>query len=78
MEEFMTDHITRKSAPSSGGGPELWLVGINAGAALAIAAFVAALTEPADLAAGRAVMWTLVATGVCILSLCVAGYRGQR
>ena len=50
----MTDHITRESASSTGSEPpvragmpgsgaDLWLVGINAGAALAIAAFVAAL-----------------------------------
>jgi hypothetical protein len=73
----MSDHITRKSAGASGGGPDLWLVGINAGAALAIAAFVAALTQAGGPIAVRDVMWTLAVTGVCILLLCLAGYLSR-
>ena len=69
----MSDYITRNSA-LLGRGADLWLVGIHAGAALAIAAFVAALTQ----AGGRGVMWTLVGTGVCILLLCLAGYFSRR
>jgi hypothetical protein len=85
----MTDHITRESASSTGSEPpvragmpgsgaDLWLVGINAGAALAIAAFVAALTQADGPMAVRDVMWTLAVMGVCILLLCLAGYLSQR
>jgi hypothetical protein len=91
-ETSMPRQETRKSASSSGskppgskpptkagapgGGAELWLVGINAGAALAIAAFVAALAGGPM--AVRDVMWTLAVMGVCILLLCLAGYRSQQ
>ncbi len=43
----MASHITRESTAADAGGSEWWLVGINAGAALAITAFVAALTRRA-------------------------------
>ena len=78
----MGAHVTRESASSgsepTNGGAELWLVGIGAGAALIIAAFVAALTEARGLTAVRDVMWTLTFTGVCILLLCLAGYLSER
>jgi hypothetical protein len=85
----MDDDITQEPASSPDHEPpartsppvvraELWLVGINAGTALAIAAVVAALTQAGGPTAVRDVMWTLAVMGICILLLCVAGYLSQR
>jgi hypothetical protein len=89
----MADRITQEPASSSasepqvqadkpGGWAELWLVGVNAGVALAIAALLAALaltlTQAGGLTAVRDVMWTLFVMGICIFLLCLAGYRSQR
>ena len=74
----MSGHITRESTGADGGGSELWLVGINARAALAITAFVAALTQTRRLTAVRDVMWTLAVTGVSIMLLCPAAYFSRR
>jgi hypothetical protein len=61
-----------------GGRPELWLAGFHFGAALAIAAFVGALTQSDSMAGIRDVLWTLTATGIIVLLLCLAGYLSQR
>ena len=57
---------------------ELWLAGLNTGAALAVATFVAALTQPGSASAIRDVLWTLTATGVCAVLLCLARYLTLR
>jgi hypothetical protein len=89
----MAAHATGSTSTSSGseppaqtvtpgGGTDMWLVGINAGIALFIATFIAALTltltQASGLTAVRCVMWTLTAMGICILVLCLAGYFSQR
>ena len=61
----------------AGGRPDLWLVGLNASVALAIGAFVAALTQPTDSPGIRDVLWTLTATGIVTMLLCLAGYFTQ-
>jgi hypothetical protein len=81
----MDDRLEREPASSPDRKPptrtnqaDLWLVGINAGVALAIAASVAALTKAGGLTAVTDVMWTLAVMGICILLLCLAGYNSQR
>lgn len=69
-------HNPQSSRPS--GQPEFWLAGFNFGAALTIAAFIGALTQPDSMAGIRYVLWTLTATGIIVLLLCLAGYLSQR
>lgn len=67
------------TAPAGACQPgELWLAGLNTGAALAVATFVAALTQPGSASAIRDVLWTLTATGVCAVLLCLARYLTLR
>ena len=60
------------------GWADLWLAWLGVGAALAVGAFVVALTLPGSSSGTRDILWALTATGVVVLLLCLAGYLTQR
>jgi hypothetical protein len=62
----------------AGGWADLWLFGAGVGAALAVGAFVTALTLPAAQPGTRDVLWVLTGAGAVILVLCLVGYLTQR
>jgi hypothetical protein len=70
--------IERLDGCKRGGWADLWLAGVGVGAALAISAFVGALTLPATSSGCRDVLWALTATGAVAFVLCLAAYFTQR
>ena len=61
------------------GWADLWLAGVGAGAALAIAAVVGIKTLPqSPEACARNVLWVLAALGIVAAGLCVLAYLGER
>ncbi len=60
------------------GWADLWLAGVGAGAALAAAALVGALTLPGTLSSTIDTLWVLTAAAFAITVLCLVGYFTQR
>jgi hypothetical protein len=70
--------IERLDGCKRGGLSDLWLAGVGVGGALAVGAFVGALTLPTASSGIRDVLWALTATGAVVLILCLAAYFSLR
>jgi hypothetical protein len=70
--------IERLDNCEPGGWADLWLAGVGAGVAIAVAALVGLLTLPADLTGTRDVLWAVTVAGAVVFLLCLVGYFTQR
>lgn len=70
--------IERLEGCKPGGWGELWLAGVGAGVAVAMATLVTALTLPATLSATKDVLWAVTAAGAFLTVVCLLAYFTQR
>ena len=70
--------IERLDGCKPGGWADLWLAGVGAGVAVAIAALVGALTLPVAMSGTRDALWAVTGGGMVVWLLCLVGYFTQR
>jgi hypothetical protein len=70
--------IERLDGCKPGGWTDLWLAGVGAGVAVAIAALVGTLTLPVAMSGTRDALWAVTVCGLVVLLLCLVGYFAQR
>jgi hypothetical protein len=61
--------IERLDGCKPGGWGDLWLTGVGAGVAVAVAALIGALTLPADSTGTRGILWGVAAAGCVFFPL---------